>query len=1155
MIQPTTPQLRIQLFGQARFSLGEEAFKFAGRPKTLPLLAHLLLHRQRRLSRASLAFLLWEDDTEANARANLRRHLLHLQQALPEAATPWLLVDADTVQWNPDADIRLDVDEFERLLASGESHADAVRLYAGDLLESLDDEWLFSPRERFRTQYLRALDELVIEARSARRFPAALEYARRILTAEPLREDAVRQLMAIHYESGDRAGALKTYDRFVRQLRAELEADPMPETMALRERILRNAEGDTVASAEQPKPAERSRTLLGFAGRTLEFDQLRTLWSRAARGRGGVALVAGEAGIGKTRLVSELVARAEAEGGRVFWGTTAYPESAPYQAFVEALRAAVGVIAALDIDSAVLSALRHLLPELAQRRPELPALGAVDSEREQIRLFEALTVCLAAAARPRPLVVVLEDLHWAGAATVAALDFVARRLEQHRILLIATYRDDETPKSLRSTRRSLQQEGVAEHIPVGRLSLEAVADIVALAVPAGGPRRERAEQLWSASEGSPLFLSELIRELVETEDESALPPTLQSLIAGRMGRLSEAARSLLGIVAVIGPAFDIDVAREITGWDERQLLEAIDELLARHLVRAAGRRFGFEYVFTHHLVRSAVYEALATESRRVWHRRIGRALEGLYADRDALAGDIARHFELGGDVQPAFPYYLRAARHAEALHAHEEALAILAHVQTLPIPHELHADSILLAETIHRRTGNRLAQQADIDRIEQLAGTDAGLRCDVLYRKILLARSLGLRDDERAFIDTLELLARNMDGDEWRGRLFACRAEHFALINQFADAETAARQALGIHQALADIDAQVADLCLLVSVATQRGSLEAARDYLAEAQRLAETQGNPRLVADTLFAASSSALMLHDLTGCIDLARTARELYTSLGDRESEADALARIATSFARLGRHDEARAHNVEAAAIFETIGKRQGLAIAVLNLGLISCRIGVLGRAIAEFERAALLFRSMHDTRGQAVCAINLACLRLRRGASTEAKADALLALELARRMKHGVYEAEALANLGAAERDLGQLDVAIEHMRLGLSKQLETGRVSDRANDLADLALAYHLSGDSAAACVAVDEVLTSAHSASDLSLWPQNLYWIAARIYRGARRDAEWPPVLETAHQLMHERGGVLTDAAEREEFFTLPLNREIEQAHSENRWP
>jgi len=1151
-----TPQLRISLFGRARFALGDDAFKFVGRPKTLPLLAHLLLHRGQPASRSSLAFLLWEDETEADARANLRRHLGHLQQALPKSPVPWLLADSDSVQWNPAADLWLDIEEFERLLASGGDRARAVQLYAGDLLENLDDEWLFLPREQFRTHYLRALDELVLENRSARRFAAAVDYVQRILSIDPLREDAVRRLIAIRYESGDRAGALQTYERFVRQLRAEIDVEPMPETTALRDTILRNAQVPVDGPESPLKSAERAEVALPFAGRGTEMEQLRALWSRAARGHGGVALVAGEAGIGKTRLVGELAARAEAEGGRVLWGTTAYPESAPYQPFVEALRSAIGIVAALDIRPLWLSRLRSLVPELGDRRPELPPLSRIDPEREQTRLLEALSACLAALGRPRPVVIVLEDLHWAGAATVTALEFVARHVDQHAVFVIATYRDDEPPSSLRGARRRLQQDDIAQHIALGRLRLDAVAEIVARTVGGKNDRGETAQKLFEASEGSPLFLSELIRDVAESGDGLRLPLTLKNAIASRVARLTAETRSLLEILAVIGPAFDIDLARDITGWDERALLEAIDELLARHLIRESGRRLGFDYVFTHQLVRAAVYDTVAADARRIWHRRIGRALEVLDTGTDdAIGSDIGRHFELGDDALRAVPYYLRAARHAESLHAHDEALELIGHSLTFEIAKELRAEFLLLRETIHRRTGQRAAQQADIDELGTLAGTEDEFHAHVLYRKILLARSLGSRDEEAAFIDELDRISNRLDSVAWRGRVFTAQADYCVLVNRFDDAEEAANAALAVHRNLSDVDGQVADLCLLVSIATHRGALDRAHEHLSIAQALAETQGNPRLVADTLFAASSSALMVHDLEGCMDLARTAREQYALLGDRESEADSLARIATVLARLGRDDEAREHNVAAAAIFESIGKRQGLAVAVLNLGLISCRIGVHERAIAEFERSARLFETIHDARGQTVCAINLACLRLRMGQSSEAKADALVGLELARRMKHTVYEAEALANLGAAERDLGELDLAIEHMQLGLSKQLESGRISDRANDLADLALAYFLRGDTSAACEAVREVLDAAQGASDLSLWPQNLYWIAARVYRGTGFDTEWPALLEFAYRTMNERGSVLTDTGERDAFFALPLNREIQEAYLSERWP
>ena len=176
------------------------------------------------------------------ARANLRRHLHHLKRALPPAVEghPWLLIDAQTVRWNPEGHYRLDVAEFERLSADPATIAQAVDLYTGNLLADQYDDWLFYHREHLRNLYFADLDHLIRHHRARRDYPAAIVYSASLLAHDPLREDTVRLLMALHYEAGDRAGALHEYDLFLKHLRAELGVYPMPETVALYEAILRN---------------------------------------------------------------------------------------------------------------------------------------------------------------------------------------------------------------------------------------------------------------------------------------------------------------------------------------------------------------------------------------------------------------------------------------------------------------------------------------------------------------------------------------------------------------------------------------------------------------------------------------------------------------------------------------------------------------------------------------------------------------------------------------------------------------------------------------------------------------------------------------------------------------------------------------------------
>ncbi len=375
------PALRIALFGQPSLEYAGQRVKWSAPPKTLPLLAYLVLRSSTALSRDSIAFALWPDDPEETARANLRRHLYQLQRSLPPAdGEPWLLADADSLQWNPQAEAWVDVHEFHRLISVPEKRSEAVALYAGDLVENCYDEWILAERERLRTDYMAALYGLIVEHRSKRQWGDGIKAARALLLADPWREDALRQLMSLQYESGDRAGALQAYLDFHRRLQQEMGVDPMPETIALRQRILHNV-GTLERHAEEHNVGKRRSTpALPFIGRDAEMQHLMACWAAAAKGATSYTFVEGEAGIGKSRLCSELALRVEAEGGRVLWGATSSPEATPYQSLADALRHALSYISALKLDADTVAAGATLIPELRARRPDVANLATGQSD-------------------------------------------------------------------------------------------------------------------------------------------------------------------------------------------------------------------------------------------------------------------------------------------------------------------------------------------------------------------------------------------------------------------------------------------------------------------------------------------------------------------------------------------------------------------------------------------------------------------------------------------------------------------------------------------------------------------------------------------------------------------------------------------------------
>jgi hypothetical protein len=282
----------------------------------------------------------------------------------------------------------------------------------------------------------------------------------------------------------------------------------------------------------------------------------------------------------------------------------------------------------------------------------------------------------------------------------------------------------------------------------------------------------------------------------------------------------------------------------------------------------------------------------------------------LYPDSDEIAADVARHYRLGGNPQAASPYELRAARHANALHAHDEALEAIERALPHVAQNRLEIEFLLLRESINARRGNRDVQRTDLVRLAALAEHDTEeRRAEIVDREIELAHALDDSDEEARLIDRLTALSAKCAGERWSARVNVRRAQLLAMKDHQA-AQSAALLALASHRALGDMRAQVTDLCMLASMAIRYGALEPAKDYLAQAQALARDQRDPEQLAQTLLTASESAMVMHRLDESLTLSISANELFSSVGDRYGEATALGRSATALARLGRaRDQSR------------------------------------------------------------------------------------------------------------------------------------------------------------------------------------------------------------------------------------------------------
>jgi DNA-binding SARP family transcriptional activator/predicted ATPase len=1143
-------RLEIRLFGYLEVALDRERLNLATPRKSLQVLAYLLLHRGAPVSREYLAFLLYPDDEEGAARAKLRATLRELPKILPSPADRYVSIDADKIAWHPDADIWLDVDTFEAASSDSSRLCEAIDLYRGDLLPEIYDEWLDVIRERYRNTYLRCLTERVSEARRNANLALAIETARRVLAVDPWREDIVRRIIAMRYESGDRAGALSEYAEFAKRLRAEMKANPMAETATVAERISR---GEAVADEDGVE--ERSRiagqsAVLPFVGRRDEMQRLLETWSRVARGRGACAFVGGEPGIGKSRIAFEFAHAVEDRGGRVLIGATSSPEAAPYESVVDALRSALPLVASLK-PSIALSCVAALLPEI-HSRVALPEVARLDAQSERVRLFESLFRCVADLAVPRPLLLVLEDLHWAEPASIELLQFLLRRISGVPVMIVITYRDEESLRlhAFHRLRREARAVAGAQSMWLSSLS---VTDVEELRLTLPDVHDRPAETLVAASQGNPLFLTQLVVDVREGE-RAAEPTSLQGVVARRVERLSEHARTAAEIAACIGDRFARDAVREVSAWDEGALTDALDELLDRRIIREAGGRGFLEYAFTHQLVHEAIAQAVPPEHAAVRRRRVARVLEQLYPERvPELSASLAGHYEVAGDVANATRCYLEAVRRSISIGALHEARTQCDRALALDAELRARANLLLESVTIESRCGDRESRRAALSALERV---DSELDDPVVHRTTLMHRieyssTVGDTAAHERAVRALRACVSDDDAPS-NAALHLAEAKLALILGRLAQAYACGEAALACSRATGDEAGTARALCSLAQVEGHRGHLTDADALFDEAGRVAAHAADPVLELLALSSGWILAYQRRDLERCRSLSARCLELAVKLGDRTAEAQALGRLGVSLA--GDAAQARQRFAAAAKIYRETGNLAGSAAQLMNEAILETRLGFFDRALASTENAIELFGRANDERGRVGGLANLVLLLVWVGRIPAARKTAEKALEPARRLGFEMLEASALENLAYAEAAAGDYTRAIELADTSLELRRCCGADPWSSMTLAGAAIWQVKLGNLPAARDAVRRLLADDEAILRGTDWPSFCYWAAAQILHLDGHPTQAARALERARRLMLSSAGLL-EPEDRASFMALPWHVDLAHAVSANTWP
>jgi tetratricopeptide (TPR) repeat protein len=691
-----------------------------------------------------------------------------------------------------------------------------------------------------------------------------------------------------------------------------------------------------------PVPLPALLTDMGpvFVAREAEMERLEQLWKEAVAGDLRVALLAGEPGVGKTRLAAELAGRVDEPGVTVLAGRCDEDLGVPYQPFVEALRHFVDHVPVEELAGRLGrygGELARLVPEMAEGVPGLAPPLQSDPETERYRLFDAVAAWLAAASQHDPILLVLDDLQWAAGPTLLLLrHLVARRTHATRLLAVGTYRDSELrhdhplAEVLADLRR---QEGV-ERFSLTGLDQSGVTSLMEqrMGRTLADEELPLARAIYQETEGNPFFVREVLRHLAESGathqpvEELGIPEGVREVVGRRLARLSRDTNDVLRVASVVGTEFEVPVLQEAEHFDEDELLSALEEAgEARVIVDAPGNR----YRFAHSLVRHTLYEGLSAARRVRLHRRVGEAIESVHAQRldeymPALVHHWARAAAPRAETARAVRYAVRAGDLAQAQLAHDEAASYYG--QGLELLEAGGGDDaqraqllVSLGEAQHRMgdPGYRATILEGAALAERLGDADCLARAALAGYRGMWTMSLGV---DRQRVAALEAALQAWEGREdlVRARLLA----NLAVELMFADRQrrwALSDEALTVARRLGDRPTLGRVLLSRIAALWEPGALAERRGHVGELAALAADLGDPFVKvwaelygfetamemgevdeADRLLAeAQRTALEVERaLRWFAEFPRAGRALFAG---RLAEADVLAREALEIGR--------------------------------------------------------------------------------------------------------------------------------------------------------------------------------------------------------------------------------------------------------------
>ena len=1104
--------LEVTLFGGFRLRRGSQAVPPMPSRAARSLFAYLAMDRRVQHPRERLAALFWPDLPDNRARRRLSHTLWQVQDAFNELDLPvsYLDVSATAIAFRADVPCTVDVEEFESGLDRARERRSAKRnrvrdltdleatvgLYRGEFLAGHNEDWVAHEQHRLHQRYVEALGWLVGLAKMHGAHDDALVYARRLTNEDPLREDGHREVMRLSVLLGRTTDAIRQYERCREVLADELDAAPSSETTQLYERLLRRTRRTAAADTNPVLPSETASVSASppvssadrtgglttnlpadrgpLVGRDRERDRVVAVLDRALTGRGGAALVEGEAGIGVSRLLEEATDDAHWRDFAIASISCSRPGRAIAYRVIQ------------DLLDEVLSPLRieHLrqriapvwLAEAAVLAPALAPAGhawvapdALRSAENADRMREALSQVLCGLAATEPLAMVIDDVHWADIESLAVLESVASHVADNQIALVLGYRGEEarTEPDIWEAMRSIDRVARPERVKLAPLDAFSSGEVIRMLVSGNYLDTQVLNRLHEETGGNPLFLVETVRALADEdllgalgdragEDQATLPlPTsIRALVLQRLERLAAEPRAVLDVAAVADGPLDLETLAGASDLPREVVLVAADQLVRRRLLRQNTTTFAFQ----HEQVRRAAVETLTETARKSLHGRLAETLETTHPD---AVEALAHHYLHADRRGRATRYLIQAGRHAAAIHAYASAERHYRQAVEGRAPTTIAKQFALLTEyeTVLDVLGERTRQREVLAELRVLADGDGVRQAEVARREALLLGQLG----------------------------------------DLAGAVAAGERALSVADQLDDKHLLGLSLVAYASVLGWAGRRVEAAEVLQRAVAVADGPdriaggGGPTAGAADVSAQAQVQLgsVLRELQRYDEATRVLRDVLQARDavPRE-EAMALGVLGTIEMETGNSAEAVQLYTQAMERSVTLGFRRGEGVNLVNRAVAHSVLSDLGSALADFEAAAQCFAALRDSRGEAMVRVNLAFVHHSvLGDDVTAGEQARQAMHFFEEIEDQLQVAQCLDTLAAIAQRGGDYAQATAHVEAGMQRLGgdDAGWVRPQLlRRRAEIALAV---GQPDAALSAVDDALLGADQAHLRDLLP------------------------------------------------------------------